>query len=416
MISRNIKRSKKNKHSVQVKQPILMDKALPKKYQNAKILCDTYKVCGGCQLQQLTYEGQLYLKQRYIIERFKKYGNIQPIIGMRQPYHYRNKVHAVLKRNKRGDILSGMYREKSHDVIPIQSCLIENEQARMIINTITRLIKSFKYTIYDEDLRQGFFRHILIRTGHKSGEILVVLVTTTRTFPSKKNFVHALLKAHPEITSIVQNINAQTDNMILGTRDEVLYGKGYILDELCSLTFKISPQSFYQINAVQTEKLYQRAIELAELTGSENVIDAYCGIGTIGMIASKKAKVVYGVEVNAAAIKDAEINKKLNDCENIHFYLDDAQRFMLNWAKEKRKVDVVIMDPPRAGSTEQFMRALLTLAPKKVIYISCNPETLKRDLDFMTYESNYRVQSIVPCDMFPFSSHVETITLLTKSN
>ena len=415
MTSNNIKKLKKNTHSEPVKQPTLTIKALSKKYQNAKILCDTYSTCGGCQLQPLTYEGQLFLKQKYITERFKRYGNIQPIIGMEQPYHYRNKVHAVLKRNRHGDILSGMYRERSHEVIPIQSCLIENEQARRIINTITQLIKSFKYPIYDEDLRQGFFRHILIRTGHRSGEILVVLITATRTFPSKKNFVHALLKAHPEITSIVQNINTQTDNMILGTRDEVLYGKGYILDQLCDLTFKISPQSFYQINAVQTEKLYQRAIELAALTGRETVIDAYCGIGTIGMIASQKARVVYGVEVNAAAIKDAEINKKLNKCENVHFYLDDAQHFMLAWAKEKRKVDVVIMDPPRAGSTEQFMRALITLAPKKVVYISCNPETLKRDLDFLTHESDYHVRAIVPCDMFPFTEHVETICLLTKN-
>ena len=410
---KTMKQKKDQHYTTHKKIKAVNDSMLPKKYRMAKALCDEAEACGGCQLHTLTYEGQLFVKQQKIKQLFKAYGHIAPIIGMEEPYYYRNKVHAVLKRDKRGRLLSGMYAEGSHHVIPIRTCMIEDQRARAIICTIETLIRSFKYTIYDEDMRQGFLRHILIRTGHQSGEILVVIVTASRMFPSKKHFVEALLKAHPEITSIVQNINTQTDNMVLGTRDEVLYGKGYIIDQLCKLSFKISPQSFYQINAIQTEKLYHKAIELAALTGKECVIDAYCGIGTIGMIASTRAKEVIGVEVNRAAIKDAEVNKKLNHRENITFYHDDAEAFMLACASDGKKVDVVFMDPPRSGSTKPFLDALIRLAPSRIIYISCGPETLKRDLDYLTHHSHYSVEQIIPCDMFPATAHIEVIVKLS---
>lgn len=408
-----IKQKKKEQYVGQKKIKWVNVEALPKAYKASKLLCKHAKACGGCQLQALTYEGQLFVKQQHMKQLFKAYGNVSPIIAMQQPYHYRNKVHAVLKSDRRGRLLSGMYAEGSHHVIQIEECLIEDEKARAIIRTIEALIRSFKFSIYDEDKRQGFLRHILIRTGHQSGEILVVIVTASRTFPSKKHFVSALCKAHPEITSIVQNINTQTDNMVLGKWDEVLYGKGYIIDQLCGLSFKISPQSFYQINAIQTEKLYTKALELAKLTGQECVIDAYCGIGTIGMIASTRAKEVIGVELNQAAIRDAEVNKALNQCENIQFHLEDAELFMIKCAESHRKVDVVFMDPPRAGSTKAFLDALTCLAPSRIIYISCGPDTLKRDLDYLTQHSSYKVRQLVPCDLFPFTQHVEMICSLS---
>lgn len=274
------------------------------------IKCPVTKKCGGCQLIDLDYDKQLAEKQRRVEKLISKYGKVDKIIGMDNPYNYRNKIHAAFSHDRKGNIISGIYEEKSHRVVNLDNCYLENEKADEIIVTIRKMLKSFKLKAYDEDTGYGFLRHVLIRTAHLTGQILVVLVTGTNIFPSKNNFIRELRRQHPEITTIVQNINDKRTSMVLGERNIVLYGKGYIEDELCGKRFRISPKSLYQVNSVQTEILYKKAIEYAKLTGSEKVIDAYCGIGTISIVVADYAKEVVGVELNGDAVKDAIINKK----------------------------------------------------------------------------------------------------------
>ncbi len=374
--------------------------------------CPVSKKCGGCQLLHMDYKEQLKKKEAQVRKLLKPYGNVEGIIGMDEPYYYRNKVHAVFDMDKKGNIISGVYQEGTHKVVLVETCLIENQMADKIIGTIRRLMPSFKMRPFNEDTGYGFLRHVLIRTGHITGEIMVVLVTGTPIFPSKNNFVKVLCKEHPEITTIVQNINGKKTSMVLGDREQVLYGKGYIVDILCGKKFKISPKSFYQINSIQTEVLYQTAIDYAGLTGKERVLDTYCGIGTIGMIASDKAKEVIGVELNPDAVRDAKENAKHNQVDNIRFYQNDAGKFMVEMARRREQVDVVLMDPPRSGSDMAFLKSVVQLAPKKVVYVSCNPETLARDLKYLT-KQGYQMEHGVAVDMFPHASHVETVALLS---
>lgn len=378
-----------------------------------KSLCPVSKKCGGCQLLDMPYSQQLTLKKKQLEETLKGICKVQTVIGMEQPFHYRNKVHAVFDRDRRGNIISGIYQENTHIVVPVEKCLIEDEKADEIIGTIRGMLKSFKIRTYDEDTGYGLLRHVLIRKGFQSGEIMVVLVTASPVFPSKNNFIKALREKHPEITTIVQNINGRGTSMVLGDREQVLYGKGYITDQLCGCTFRISSKSFYQVNPVQTEILYNKAITYAGLTGKEKVIDAYCGTGTIGLIAASQAKEVIGVELNRDAVKDAVINAKRNNIKNEQFYNADAGKFMVELAEQNEKVDVVFMDPPRSGSDEAFLSSVVKLAPKKVVYVSCNPETLARDLKYLT-RHGYQAVECQPCDMFPFTKHVEAICLLSK--
>ena len=290
--------------------------------------------------------------------------------------------------------------------------MTEDEKADEIIGTIRRLLKNFKLRPYNEDTGRGFLRHVLVKRGFKSGQIMVVLVTGTRDFPKKKDFVATLLKIHPEITTVVQNVNNQKTSMVLGNRSEVLFGDGYITEQLGDFSFRISPKAFYQINPIQTEVLYNTTLEFAGLTGKETVIDAYCGTGTIGIFASPKAKKVVGVELNPDAVKDARVNAKLNSAENTEFYNADAGEFLADAAVSNEKYDVVIMDPPRSGSTVKFLKSVVKLAPKTVVYVSCNPETLARDLMFLV-RNGYKVKKIQPVDMFPHTNHVETVVLLS---
>jgi 23S rRNA (uracil1939-C5)-methyltransferase len=278
---------------------------------------------------------------------------------------------------------------------------------------VTELIKSFKYWIYDEDTGRGFMRHILIRKGASTKQIMVVIVTATPEFPHKNNFVAALREKHPEITTIVQNINEQQTSMVLGDKNKPLYGQGYIEDVLMGLRFRISPNSFYQINSAQTQVLYKRAIAAAALTGKETVIDAYCGIGTIGMSMAPKAGRVIGIELNANAVKDAKANAKRNNIPNIHFIEADATQYMLKMAGKGDKADVVILDPPRSGSTQEFVKALSAVAPKRVVYVSCNPETLGRDLGWFEKEG-YKATEAWPVDLFCFTDHCECVVALER--
>ena len=276
-------------------------------------------------------------------------------------------------------------------------------------------MRSFKMTAYDERSGRGFLRHVLVKRGFATNQIMVVLVVTSPIFAAKKHFVKALLEQYPEITTIIMNLNQKHTSMVLGERETVLYGPGYIEDVLCGCTFRISAKSFYQINPVQTKVLYETAVSYAQLTGKETVIDAYCGIGTIGMVASKAAGQVIGVEVNRDAVRDAIANAKRNAISNIYFHNADAGEFMVEMAHDGAHADVVMMDPPRAGSDEAFLSSVVTLSPKRVVYISCNPQTLARDLDYLVAHG-YRVQKIQPVDMFPHTSHTETVVLLSKLN
>lgn len=378
-----------------------------------KVKCPYEKKCGGCKYQGIPYEKQLKEKEKKVRKLLKDYGKPEPILGMEDPYYYRNKVHATYKHMRNGDIAVGRYEESSHRLVPIESCQIEDQKADEVIQTIRKLAKSFKIKIFNEDSGYGLLRHVLIRTGRKTGEMLVVLVVASPVFPSKNNFVKALRKEHPEITSIVLNINDKKTSMILGERNIVLYGKGYIQDELCGYTFRISPHSFYQVNPVQTERLYKKAIRLADLKRKEKVLDAYCGIGTIGIIAADKAKSVIGVELNPASVKDARNNARHNNIGNITFYQNDAERFLNEMQEQNAKADVIFMDPPRAGSTQSFMASAISLNPDRIVYISCNPETLARDLEFFK-KHQYTAEKIQPVDMFPFTTHMETVCLLTR--
>ena len=375
--------------------------------------CPYRKKCGGCQLQNLSYEKQLSFKQVKVIKLLGRYHHVREIIGMENPYHYRNKVQAAFAE-RRGQIISGVYQSSTHNIVPVDSCLIEDQKADEIIVTVRKLLKSFKLKAFDDVSMKGFLRHVLIKRGFSSGEIMVVLVTSVLDFPKQSQFVNALLSRHPEITTIVQNVNNKRTSLVLGEKSRVLYGNGYIEEDLCGFRFRISPKAFYQINPTQTEVLYKTAIEYADLTGNETVLDAYCGTGTIGIFASKEAKKVIGVELNPDAIADAKINAELNNVKNIEFFCGDAGKFMVEAAECGAEYDVVIMDPPRAGASLEFLRSLVTLSPKKVVYISCNPETQARDFSYLT-RKGYKVKRIQPVDMFPHTEHVETVALLSKA-
>lgn len=381
--------------------------------EQKKQVCPVSKKCGGCKWIDKPYEEQLKAKEKWFQDLMKPYCKPDKAIAMENPTHYRNKVHAVFGEDRKHNTISGIYEAGTHRIVPVDSCLIENEKADEIIVSIRGLMKSFKIRAYNEDTGYGLLRHVLIRTGHVTGQIMVVLVLSSPVMPSKNNFVKALLKLHPEITTIVVNVNNRSTSMVLGDKEQVIYGKGYIEDVLCGKTFRISPKSFYQVNPAQTEKLYGKALEYAALTGKEVVLDAYCGTGTIGMIASDGAKQVIGVELNADAVRDARNNAKKNGIKNIQFYQNDAGKFLVEMAEQQTKVDVVMMDPPRAGSSKEFLESVLKMGPKKVVYISCNPETLARDLKVLT-KRDYKVKKCVGVDMFPFTDSLEAVVLLSK--
>ena len=385
-----------------------------KKVKKQDSVCTVAKKCGGCVYQGMPYKEQLKRKQTQEEQLLKKFCKVSPIIGMKDPYYYRNKVHAVFDRDRRGNIISGTYQANTHRVIAVEDCMIEDKKSQEIIRTIRHLLKSFKIKTYDEDTGYGLLRHVMVRRGFQTGEIMVILVLGSPILPSKNNFIKALRKEHPEITTIILNVNDKQTSMVLGEKEKVIYGPGFIRDTLCGCTFRISPQSFYQVNPVQTEVLYQTAMEYAGLQGKESVIDAYCGIGTIGMVAAKQAKHVLGIELNKDAVRDAKMNAKENQMNNIEFRQGDAGKFMVDMAKKHQKVDVVFMDPPRAGSDEKFLSSVAQMGPKKVVYVSCNPVTLARDLKYMV-KHGYKVEKIQPVDMFPFCDHVENVVLMSKA-
>lgn len=376
--------------------------------------CPVAARCGGCQLLDMPYEAQLQEKQRRVEGLIGGFCRVSPIIGMESPYHYRNKVHAAFALDGRGRIVSGNYAPGTHKVAPIGQCLLEDTQAGLVIAAVRSLMEKFRLPPYNEDSGQGLMRHVLVRVGKQTGQVLVTLVIGQPQFPARTAFVAALVKACPFIASVVINLNGFKTSMILGKSSRVAYGKGFIEDVLCGKRFAISPASFYQINPTQTEKLYALAVDYAGLTGRERLLDAYCGIGTIGLVAADRAAQVIGVELNSDAVRDAEKNALRNGAKNASFYQGDAGDFMRRMAQRNEQLDVVMMDPPRAGSDERFLRSLCRLSPRRVVYVSCMPETLARDLRFLTTHG-YRAVCATPVDMFPHTEHVETVISLIKA-
>ena len=388
-------------------------------------LCGVCTACGGCQFQQLAYPAQLKYKQKKVSEAFRRHFNkefdVLPTIGMDEPYHHRNKIQVPIGRDPHGHIVSGFYRSGTHKIIPIDVCYIEDKRASKIVKVFKDLMKEFKYSPYDEDNRSGLFRHVLVRTSYHYDEIMVTLVTNQDEFRGKNNFVKEFVKRCPEIKCVVQNINTRDTNVILGEKERVLYGSGEIKDSILGVDFLISSKSFFQVNPVQVEKLYSKAIEFASLNKDETIFDAYCGIGTISLIASKQVKKVIGVEIVKEAtgveivkeaIFDAKKNAKLNSITNANFICDDASKAIERFLSEKKVFDCVFVDPPRKGLDEKFVNSLLLAKPKKIVYVSCEPETLARDLVLLNKE--YEIKSIQPVDMFPMTHHVETVVGLYK--
>lgn len=344
--------------------------------------------------------------------------HVPEIVGMKDPYHYRNKVHrtfAYVFDGKRTRHEAGIYAEGTHKVIPVDSCLIENEKADEIVRDIVQIARRYKMKIYDEDTGEGLLRHVLIRTAHATGQVMVVLVLSSPVMPGKKNFVSLLRKKHPEIVSVIINVNREKTSMVLGERESNAFGKGYIEDILCGKRFRISSKSFYQVNSEQTEKLYRTAIEWADLKGKETVIDAYCGIGTIGICAADKAEKVIGCELNPDAVRDAAVNAHLNHLENVRFVNEDAGEFLNTWISEHNRADVIFLDPPRSGSSEEFLRSAAAAQPDRMIYISCGPESLLRDLKLLK-KLGYEAEKAEAFDLFPFTKHSEVLCRLSKTD
>lgn len=377
--------------------------------------CEIYKKCGGCQLTNLSYQEQLSYKMRRVISLLGRFARVDEIIGMDDPLHYRNKMQAAFAVDKRGRPISGVWQAKECRVAKTDACLIEDEVSLWIVRAARGLLQEYDISVYNPKNRRGMLRHIMVRRAHVTGEIMVVLVTAPLKIPRGEDFAQALVRRFPHIRTVVQCVNDTDTPLWMGEEQTILYGDGYIEDVLCGCYFRISPRSFYQVNSVQTEVLYNKALDFAHLRGRENVIDAYCGIGTIGIIAAAEARQVIGIEAGGDAVKNAVENCRLNHTQNYRVYKGDAGEVMDALAAAGKMADVVFADPPRAGCSWAFLNGVLRMAPEKMVYISCNPETLARDLATLV-KGKYRVNRIQPVDMFPHTKHVECVVLLSHKN
>ena len=373
------------------------------------------KNCGGCPLLELPYADQLKQKEEKVRALLGRYGPVHPIRGMETPYHYRNKVISTFAAGQGGKLVSGIYAAGTHKVLPVERCLLEDEVLDTVLEAVRAAAAACRYQPFREDQGTGLLRHCLLRRGAATGQVMVVLVTAQPILPGAKNFVRALLaeaeKRQVPVTTIVQNYNPRRTSVVLGEQEKVLYGKGFILDELCGKTYALSPRSFYQVNPVQTAVLYGLAVEAAQLTGREVVLDAYCGIGTIGLCAAARAGRVIGVERNPAAARDAAANARRNRIANAEFVCADATEWMMQQA-DKLRPDVIFLDPPRAGSTPECIAAVAKMNPRRIVYVSCDPETLARDI-VLFGRNGYRARRCLPVDFFPHTKHVETVVLLS---
>lgn len=379
-----------------------------------KNICPLIGKCGGCQLLHLPYEKTIEFKKQYVLECFKKEGikaSINKVIPANNYFKYRNKMIIGFKSQENRTV-SGFYEENSHKIIDLEECLMHSDLQNEIAKYIKQLVKEYKIKPYDEDKKVGILRYVLIREAVKTKEILITFVTASEVFPARSDIIKKLISKFKEIKTIIQNINPRKTSIVLGEKEKVLFGKGYIEDELMGLMFKITSKSFYQINPKQTEKLYQEVIDNCKINKNEVMIDAYSGIGTIGMILSSNAKEVISVENNSQAHKAAIMNAKDNKIKNVFFVHADATDFIDEFAKEGEKIDCLVMDPPRTGSTPKFLKNVLKLSPKKVIYVSCGPDTLARDLKILL--EKYQIKYLSITDMFCFTKHIESVVYLER--
>lgn len=398
---------------------VILKRILKESPNRVKPKCDIYNKCGGCSLLHIKYLEQLNIKTYFVenlfFETFNKYYKVNPTLGMKEPWNYRNKNQIVFRNVKGGKsrIASGFYEANSHRLVEYETCLVQDKLSDKIVGIIKELMIKMRYNAFDEDKGNGLIRHVLIKRSSSTKEVMVVIVTGSEIFSGCQNFVKALTSRCKDITTIIQNVNNRKTSAVLGDKEKVLYGKGFITDILLGKKFKISSKSFYQINSQQCEVLYTKALELANLSKNDILFDAYSGVGTIGLIASDKVAKVISVELVKDAVQDAIFNAKMNNIKNVHFFCDDASNFMKNMAVKKEKVDVLIMDPPRKGSDERFLNAAVKLAPKKIIYISCDPRTQVIDLKHLL-NNNYQITAIQPVDMFPHTGHIENIVCLIR--
>ncbi len=375
--------------------------------------CPYQNECGACHFMHMSYPYEVEQKKKYLNDLFQGIKGIPPIelLSTFEPYHYRNKSQMTYKLSKTKNVVCGFYEEYSHKLVTVSDCRLQSKVSNKVIKALNLILSKHKIKPYDEKTKQGIIRHIFIRYGFQTKELMLVLVTNGEIFPGRNNVIKDLLKTDLNITTIVQNFNARDTSIVLGDKYKILYGPGFIYEKVGDYTFKISPNSFFQVNSLGMKKLYNLALTYADIKSTDIVLDAYCGVGTISIFASKYAKEVLGIELNKQAIQDAKINAKINHIENIHFICDDATNYITHAAKNKDRIDLLIMDPPREGSTKQFINAIGYLKPRKVIYISCNPNTLKRDLYYF-FENDYVVKSITGCDMFARTKHVECVVRL----
>lgn len=378
--------------------------------------CTIYKECGGCQLQHLSYKGQLIYKEKQVRDVLQRIGKLEnvfvhPVLGMAHPWGYRNKSQVPIGERE-GGLIGGFYQQRSHQIIDMKTCLIQQEMNDIVIQTVKDICSRNGIRAYNEEKHKGDLRHIMARYGAVSGEVMIVLVTRTNELPNKNKIVEEITAAIPGVKSIVQNINSKKTNVILGDQSKVLWGEEVIYDFIGGIKFAISARSFYQVNPEQTKVLYDKALEYAGLTGNETVIDAYCGIGTISLFLAQKAAKVYGVEIVPEAIEDAKRNAALNGITNVEFAVGEAETVIPNWYEEGIQADVLVVDPPRKGCDEKLLQTIIDMKPKKVVYVSCNPATLARDLRILE-DGGYKTIEVQPVDMFPQTTHVECCALMT---
>ncbi|WP_368997122.1 23S rRNA (uracil(1939)-C(5))-methyltransferase RlmD [Caldifermentibacillus hisashii] len=368
---------------------------------------------GGCQLHHMSYEGQLQFKQNLVEQTLTRIGklqdvNIHPIIGMEQPLHYRNKAQVPVGERS-GRLITGFYKPRTHEIIDTDESVIHMEAINDAIKIVKEICSELGVAAYNEEAHTGVLRHIMARFGRKTDELMIVLITRTEKLPHREEIVEKIVAALPNAKSIVHNVNPKRTNVILGEKTQVLWGQDVIYDYIGNVKFAISPRSFYQVNPVQTQVLYDKALAYAGLTGEEIVFDAYCGIGTISLFLAQQAKKVYGVEVVPDAINDAKKNADLNGITNVEFTVGEAEVVIPNWAEEGIHADVIVVDPPRKGCDAALLKTIIEMKPKRVVYVSCNPATLARDLGILE-TGGYQTLEVQPVDMFPMTMHVECVS------